>query len=277
VALPEKGQLPENGQGSGPVVPPKVSVWLPPLVAFALTILIWQIVATHNRFVLSKPGAVFDELTSSPGFYATNTWITLRIALVGLLIGFSLAVLLAVAMTQAKVLERALMPMVVILNVTPLVAIAPGLTVAFGFGDSPKLIVTAIITFFPALINAVSGLRSAEPDALEIFESLNASRLEVLVKLLLPSSLPFLFAAARVCLPLSVVGAVVAEFVSPGVANQNSGLGSAIVNAQADNHLVIVFAAIVCLATVSVVLTLGIAVAERQVLSWHHSQRRGRS
>lgn len=169
-------------------------------------------------------------------------------------------------MVHGRFLERAIMPVAVLTNVTPVVSIAPALVVAFGFGMAPRYIVTALITFFPFLVNGLVGMRSVEPGALEILRSLNASRTEILLRLRVPSSLPFLFAAARVCLPLSIVGAVVAEFVSAGT---NRGLGSLIATSEAQSSLSPIYAAVWCLAILGIALSVIVVLAERRFLSWN--------
>jgi NitT/TauT family transport system permease protein len=176
---------------------------------------------------------------------------------------------LAIVMVHVEVIEQAVMPLAVVLNVTPVIAIAPALALAFGFGVAPKYLLTAIITFFPLLVNALVGLRSIDRRALDIARTLNASRWEILWHLRLPSSLPYLFAGARVCLPLAVVGAVVAEFV---VAGTQGGLGSVISIALNYSELASVYAAIGCLAIMGVVLTGVVVVLERRMLA-HTSHR----
>ena len=133
-------------------------------------------------------------------------------------------------MTHVPIIERMVMPLAVILNVTPVVAIAPGLTLMLGLGMSPRYVVTALIVFFPLLINSLVGLGNIDPEALDLFHTMHASRKDVLLHLRLPSSLPFLFVAARICFPLATVGAVVAEFSTSG---PGTGLGSAITVAVA--------------------------------------------
>jgi NitT/TauT family transport system permease protein len=128
-----------------------------------------------------------------------------------------------------------------------------------------------VICFFPALINAVAGLRDADPALLEVLDVLHASTLEILWRVRLPSSLPNLFVAARICLPLSVIAAVVAELVSPG---SSSGLGTVISQAASDAQLNRVYAAVVCLGLIGVALTGLVAIAERRALSWHRGQPR---
>ena len=244
------------------------SLWLPPLVAFALLAGAWQLYAMHNPFVIPTIGKIFHELASRPGFYFRNAMTTLSEALVGGAFGMGIAFLLSVVMSYVRIVERAILPLAVILNVTPIIAIAPALVVAFGFGPTPKYIITAVLVFFPFLINSLIGLRSADPLALDVLRTLHASRTEILWRLRLPSSLPFLCAGARICVPLSVIGAVVAEFVAAG---QASGLGTLIVTAASLSDLPTIYASVVVLAVMGIALFVLIVLIQRRLLAWHSS------
>jgi NitT/TauT family transport system permease protein len=244
------------------------SVWLPPVVAIALLGVGWQLYAMHNPFVIPTVPKIFDALTSRPGFYARNARTTLQEALVGAVVGMGVAFALAVVMTYVRIVERAILPLAVILNVTPIIAVAPALVVAFGFGLTPKYIITAVLVFFPFLINSLIGLRSADPQALDVMKTLNASRTEILWRLRLPSSLPFLCAGARICVPLSVIGAVVAEFVAAGQAN---GLGTLIVTAASLSDLQTIYASVVVLAIIGIALFVLVVLVQRRLLAWHGS------
>ncbi|OLT28790.1 ABC transporter permease [Nocardiopsis sp. CNR-923] len=244
-------------------------VWLPTVVAVALVGAGWSWIAAEHPYVLPTLSEVGRTLVSDPVLFVENAWSTLQIALLGVAWGAGTAFVLALLMSEIPVLRRAIMPLAVVLNVTPVVALAPALVVAFGFGMTPKVIVTAIVTVFPVLINVTTGLRSVPGPALHVFRTLHASRLEVLLKLRLPSSLPYALAALRVVLPLSIVGAVVAEFVAAG---SSSGLGTMIRNAAANAQLPHVYAAIACLATMGVLMLAFTALLERRLLFWHESQ-----
>jgi NitT/TauT family transport system permease protein len=244
-------------------------LWLPTVVSLGLAAVLWNVVAAGNPYLLPPLGFVGEELSTRTAFYLDNALSTLGIALAGLLIGFVVALVVGILVSELPVVRRAIMPLVVVLNVTPVIALAPALVVAFGFGPLPKLIVTALITLFPILMNVTVGLRSVSPQVLQVFRTIRASRLEVLLHLRLPSALPYLFAAFRVVFPLSVVGAVVAEFSAPGAAK---GLGSVISIASSNSQLAVVYAAIACLAVLGTVLLLVVTTIERRVLSWHESQ-----
>jgi NitT/TauT family transport system permease protein len=238
-------------------------VWLPSVVALGLLVLGWQLYALHHPYVIPTVPQVVSALVEHPGLYWRNLLVTLQEAVVGAALGMSSAFVLAVLMIHVRMLERALLPLAVLLAVTPIIAIAPGLVVAFGFGFTPKYIITAVIVFFPFLINSLVGLRAVEPQALDVMMTVDASRREVLWRLRLPSSVPFLLAAARVCLPLSVVGAVVAEFSAAG---HSGGLGTLIETAASQSDLTTIYASVVMLAVLGLFLTL-VAVAMQQWLS----------
>jgi NitT/TauT family transport system permease protein len=244
------------------------SLWLPPLIALALLAGAWQLYAIHNPFVIPTVSKIFHELTSHPGFYVRNAKTTLQEALVGAALGMSIAFVLAVLMSYVRIIERAILPLAVILNVTPIIAVAPALVVAFGFGLTPKYLITAVLVFFPFLINSLIGLRSVDPLALDVLKTLNASRTEILWRLRLPSSLPFLCAGARICVPLSVIGAVVAEFVAAGQAN---GLGTLIVTAASLSDLPTIYASVVVLAVIGIALFVLVVLVQRRLLAWHSS------
>jgi len=246
----------------------RLAAVLPGIVGIGLFTLVWQLVALHNRRVIPTIAAIWSELVTYRGPFALNALTTLKEAAVSLAVSFVVAFVLAVAMVEIVVVERAVMPLAVILNVTPVVAFAPGLAIAFNLSDVPRYIVTGVIVFFPLLINSLIGLRSVDPEALDVFTSLAATRREVLVHLRLPSSLPFLFAAARICFPLAIVGAVVAEFVTTG---GTVGLGNDITAGVQFTNLAETYAAIVWLAGLGLILTLIVVVAERYLLSWHPS------
>ncbi|WP_432540475.1 ABC transporter permease [Kineococcus sp. SYSU DK002] len=245
--------------------------WLPTVVALLAAAAAWTWVARENPYVLPTLPSVGRQFLDQPELYLSNAWTTLQEALLGLLTGGVAAALLAVLVCESTIFRRGLIPLAVILNVTPVVAIAPALVVAFGFGVLPKVIVTGLITFFPVLMNTVTGLRSVDRHVLQVFRTVDASRLDVLLRLRFPSALPYLFSALRVVFPLSLVGAIVAEFSAAGA---QAGLGTLISVASSNSQLDRVFAAIACLAAMGSLMLLVVTTVERRALSWHESQHR---
>jgi NitT/TauT family transport system permease protein len=169
-------------------------------------------------------------------------------------------------MAHSRILERSLLPIAVFVRVIPVIVWALMFVVWFGFGLLPKVLIVVLITFFPVMTNALTGLRSVNPGALDLFRSVRASRAEVLFKLRLPSSLPYLFAAFRTAVPLSVIGAFVGELFLG-----DRGLGSVIFVAHSNLDMPTTFSAILVLALIGISLTVLTMLLERRVLFWHES------
>lgn len=239
---------------------------VPPLLAAAVLVLLWHLEADRDTFVLPHPLDVLRQLVDHPHLYVSDAAVTLEEALAGLLIGVAVAVLLAVVMTATPVLERALMPIAVLANVTPLVAVAPALVVAFGFGITPKVVVTALMCFFPTLVSVTAGIKSADRSLIEVLRTLDASRTEILTTVQLRAAVPYAMSALRICLPLSVIGAVVAEFAAQG---STHGLGNFISVQASNSELPGVYAAVACLGLIGVAL-LGLSrLLERLLIARH--------
>jgi NitT/TauT family transport system permease protein len=274
-AVPATGEEPP-ARRRRPVRRPSVPAWLRPAVWLPLVVMLaglaalWQYGARRLPYLLPPLRDVGRSLLDNPGYYVHNALVTLGEAVAGLAMGFAAAFVLAVLTSEFPLVRRAVMPVATVLNVTPLVAVAPALVVAFGFGPLPKLVITGLICFFPILINTATGLRSVPREVLQVYRTVDASRVELLWHLRVPSALPFVFAALRIVFPLSVIGAVVAEMSASGSA---SGLGTAISVASSMNQLPVVYASILVLALMGVLLLSAVTVAERRALHWHDSTR----
>ncbi|MFJ9372609.1 ABC transporter permease [Streptomyces sp. NPDC101455] len=244
------------------------AVWLPLVVTLVLLAGLWHWGAEQLPYLLPPLSDVGSSLSDEFGYYVHNAFVTLGEATAGLGMGFVGAFVLAVLTSELPLVRRAVMPIAVVLNVTPLVAIAPALVVAFGFGPMPKLIITGLICFFPILINTATGLRSVPQQVLQVYRTMDASRVELLWHVRVPNALPYLFAALRIVFPLSIIGAVVAEMSASG---SMGGLGTAISVASSMNQLPVVYASILVLAVMGVLLLLAVTLVERRVLHWHDS------
>ncbi|MDM4764067.1 ABC transporter permease [Galbitalea sp. SE-J8] len=236
---------------------------LAPVLLFAVLGLVWEWVATHNPSLIPPLEKIAKEFVSRPDFYLSQVWTTLASALIGLVIGVLVALVIAAAIVHVRFLAAAVMPVALIINVTPIVAIAPALIVAFGFTRLPHITVAALSVFFPMLINATAGLRSIDSQALDVFRSMSASRWNVFVGLRLPTSLPFLFAGLRQATSAAMIGAIIAEFTGT-----NAGLGATITNATFFLNLAQMWTAIALSALVSIILMGIVALVERLVLRW---------
>lgn len=244
---------------------------LPPLFLLALAIGVWWayvLLADVKPYLAPSPEQVARRWMSGLSFFYGEGWVTLQEALGGLLIGGGAALALAVLLAHSRLLERAVMPVAVALKMTPVVAIAPMLTIWFGFGMVPRLLLAAIISFFPMLISGITGFRAVDPHMLNLMRSLDASPAAVFFKVRLPSALPFIFSGLRISATLALIGATVAEW-----SNAGEGLGTVVWLAQHNIDMPTMAAAVLTLATLGVGMLTIIAALERRLLFWHDSQR----
>ncbi len=242
---------------------------IPPIAAVVVALAVWSLwvrLRDIPGYLVPTPEAVARAFLDDPARFLDAGRTSLIEALGGLAIGSGGALLLAIVMAHSRPLERALYPLALVVKVTPVVAVAPLFIIWFGFGIWPKLLVAALITFFPMLVNAVTGLRAVDPAAHDFLRSLHASRWQVFWRLRWPASLPYLFAALRISVPLALIGAVVAEWMSG-----DGGIGQVILIANGDFDTASLFAAVLVLAAIAVALSGALALLERKLLFWHES------
>jgi len=214
-------------------------------------------------YLLPAPSLVLSTLAAHAGEYGSAALITLGEALAGLGLGLLAGGLIAVLLTLWPGLEGGVMTLAILLKSTPMVAVAPLLTLWLGFGVLPKIIITALLTFFPALVNLLSGLQRPDPALLDLFRAWRASRWEIFVRLRVPSALPYLFAALKISAPLALIGAVVAEWTGA-----SGGLGRMMWLAYSNLNLPYLFAVIFLLAGAGMSLFWLLAWVEKKALFW---------
>ena len=242
------------------------------LVAWGIVLsflLIWEAAVQLTRtppYLLPAPSLVVQTLFAHPGLYAEAAAITLSEALLGLLLGVLAGVLIASLLTLLPGLEDGVMTLAILLKSTPMVAIAPLLTLWLGFGVLPKIIITALLTFFPVLVNVLSGLQRTDPAMLDLFRSWHADRWETFFHLRAPYALPYLFSALKISAPLSLIGAVVAEWTGA-----SGGLGRTMWLAYSNLNLPFMFAAILLLAAGGMALFRLLDMLEKKVIFWQGS------
>jgi NitT/TauT family transport system permease protein len=241
------------------------------VLVLAGSLLIWELVARlfHIReFLLPAPTVVIGELIRNPSLYAMHTAATLRVTLAGFGIAVVLGMLLAVMIVHSRIMEHTLYTLLVALNSLPKVALAPLFVIWLGTGSPSKITVAVTIAIFPIVIDTALGLRSIEPDVINMARVMRASRWEILRRIRFPHALPSIFAGSKVAVSLALVGTIVGEFVAGG-----AGLGSAILTAQGTFDSAQVFAAILLLGVIGTILFYSIDFIERWLLPWHTSQR----
>ena len=214
--------------------------WAVLMVAGALGV--WELAVRWREipvYILPAPSRVAQTLLAQPLYFLQALAVTLGEALAGLTIGTLVGVLVAALVSLKPQLERGVMTLAILVKSTPLAAVAPLLTIWLGFGVLPKVIITALLTFFPTLVNVLVGLQSAEREMLDLMRVLRATRWQTLIHLRAWLALPYLFAALRVAAPLALVGAVIAEWTGA-----SSGLGRVMWLAYSNLNLPPMFAAI---------------------------------
>ncbi|MFC1466410.1 MAG: ABC transporter permease [Candidatus Brachytrichaceae bacterium NZ_4S206] len=214
-------------------------------------------------YILPAPSRIAQTLFTQPLYFLEALMVTLGQALAGLFVGVVTGVSVAVSASLKPQLERGVMTLAILIKSTPLAAIAPLLTIWLGFGVLPKIIITALLTFFPVLVNALVGLRSAGRELNDLMRIYRASEWQMLIHLRFWLSLPYLFAALRVVAPLSLIGAVIAEWTGA-----SSGLGRVMWLAYSNLNLPPMFAAIFMLSLAGIGIYGVIVWLERRVIRW---------
>jgi len=224
------------------------------------------------RFVLPAPSAIWEALIADFPSLMTSLWTTLRITLLAFALAVATGVALAVLFSQSRMVEMALYPYAVILQVTPVVAIAPLIVIWVGFEriDLALLILAWIVAFFPILSNTTLGLRSADHNLVDLFRLHGASDWQILARLKLPSALPYLLNGMKTSGGLALIGTVVAEYgAGSGTA---TGLAWRIVEAGNRLQIARMFAALFLLALLGVAIFFALTLLEYLVLrKWHES------
>jgi NitT/TauT family transport system permease protein len=242
-------------------------------IVLVVVLSVWQFVVRAFDVPIVLVPAPTDVLASlvdglTDGSLIEHAWVTLQEILIGFGLAVAAALLCAFLITQSHIIDKALFPLLVMTQTIPKVAMAPLLIVWFGTGVTSKVLTTALIAFFPLLINAILGLRSADPDQIDMLRSFGASRMHVLRYLQIPSALPHIFAGFDVAVVLSVTGAIVAEFVGA-----TSGLGYVI---QATNFTLDVsrtFAVLVILSAIGLALHGIVVLCNRKIVFWSAEHR----
>lgn len=244
---------------------------LPTLVLLAL-IGLWQVAASSGilasvlnveDFLAPSPAEIGSSLWENRSLLAENAWVTLREILLGFLCGLAAGLGFAALLRLSDTLRRAFYPLLVASQAIPILVIAPILLVWFGFGIGPKLVVVALVCFFPIAVNTFDGLRSVDPEATKMMRSLDASRWQVLWRVEAPTALPFVFSGARIAATFAPIAAIFGEWVGA-----DSGLGVLIRQDSALLETARMFAAAAILTAIALALYGLLALAERRIVTW---------
>jgi NitT/TauT family transport system permease protein len=245
---------------------------LPPLAIAGVLALAWQLYADLSGIgndVLPPPSRVLAVAWGDRGDLWTNTLPTLRATLAGFALSLAVGLALAVLVDSSRHLRRALMPLLVASQTLPIIAIAPLMVLWFGFGLTPKVLLVALVTFFPITVAFAEGFAASEPEAEALLRSMGASRARVFRSVRFPTSLPFFFAGLRIAITYAVVAAIFAEY-----AGATEGLGIYMQNAKNSFRIDLVLAAVLVSALLTLALFALTFAVERVAIPWYRLSRR---
>jgi ABC-type nitrate/sulfonate/bicarbonate transport system permease component len=241
--------------------------YLPAALLLAAFIAIWQGVASLpgvDNLTLASPVETWQALRRDRSLLLSNMWVTLEEVLLGLAIAVVAGAGSAIAMHLFRPLREAAYPLLVASQAIPIVVLAPLFVLAFDYGIGPKLAIVALICFFPLTVNLLDGLRSVDSELLKLMRTLGSSRLGTLVRVELPSSLPYFFSGLRIAATVSVIGAVFGEW-----AGADKGLGRLVLLGNNQLQTPRVYAGVVILTLMALALFVLVTLGERLAVPWN--------
>jgi ABC-type nitrate/sulfonate/bicarbonate transport system permease component len=249
----------------------RVLAVLPPLAIVAVLVAIWQLYANLSGIgddVLPPPSRVLSVSWENRGDLWSNTLPTLRATLLGFALSLVVGFVLAVVIDSWQAARRALMPVLITTQTLPIVAIAPLMILWFGFGLTPKVLLVALVTFFPLTIAFAEGFAASDPEAEALLRSMGASRARICRSVRFPTSMPFFFAGLRIAITYAVVAAIFAEY-----AGASEGLGIYMQNAKNSFRTDLVLAAVLVSALLTLSLFALTYALERIAIPWYRLSR----
>lgn len=241
------------------------SIW-----ALGLAIIAWELFVVWRDippFLLPRPSAVLSRLVEERAFFFNHAFATFRATVGGFVLASSFAFISAIILVKSATLESFMFPYLVSLKVIPIIAIAPLLAIWIGYDIKTRIIVAALIGFFPVVVNTLVGLKSPSADMLALMRSYSASELDILLKIRIPNALPFIFSGLRVIAPTSLIGALVAEMMA-----SDEGLGYVLLVARGYVNTEYVFCCVFLTAFMGFSLFWLVVFVEKKMLKWHESQ-----
>jgi putative hydroxymethylpyrimidine transport system permease protein len=263
--------------GAAPPAPPtrpwapRLQQWGYPLVAVGAMLALWEAwvwVFEMPHYILPAPSRVFLTLIDRYDILLWHTSVTVTEVLAGCALGVCVGLLLGALMFLFAPLEKAFYPLLITSQNIPVFAIAPLLVVWFGYGWFSKVIMAAIIVFFPITVALLDGLKRTDPDFVRLFRAMGARPGQIFWKLRVPAALPTLMSGLKLAAVYSTIGAVIGEWVGAG-----AGLGYLMLSANAQLRVAEVFAAILCLTPIGLLMLGGVVALERWLLPWQRKSR----
>jgi putative hydroxymethylpyrimidine transport system permease protein len=242
---------------------------VPPVVLLALILAGWEGAVRAFAipfYILPAPSRIAGVLVADRALLAGEAAVTLGEVMLGFAIAFVAGIVLALLIFSSRTVERAVYPLVIASQTIPVFAIAPLLVVWFGYGTVSKVVMAALIVFFPIVVNTVDGLRAADQDMVNLLVILGARPAAIVRRVRIPAALPFVFSGTRIAIATSVIGAVIGEWVG-----STRGLGYLMIHANAQLHVDLVFAVIVYLSVMATALFWSVSLVEWAALPWRRA------
>ncbi|WP_349742177.1 ABC transporter permease [Roseateles cavernae] len=231
-------------------------------------LLLWQLICSAlqvSEFIFPSPWAIAQALADYHQVILGHAWRTFWVTLAGFGIAIVVGVLLGFLMGSSQLAYKAMYPLMTGFNALPKAAFVPILVVWFGIGVGPAILTAFLISFFPIMVNIATGLATLEPELEDVLRVLGAKRWDVLVKVGLPRSLPYFFAALKVAITLAFVGTTVSEMTAA-----NEGIGYLLISAGASMQMGLAFAGLVVVGAMAMLMYELFAVLERRLTGWAH-------
>jgi NitT/TauT family transport system permease protein len=254
----------ERGGANGPG-------WRIALMTLAGVLVAWHLAVTLLKvpaYLVPTPVAVAQRIIDAQANLDYHALVTLAETLGGFALAAVLGIAIAMLFIWSRTLERIVMPVLLVVQTFPKIALAPLIVIWFGVGTGPKLLISFLVAVFPVLVGAMVGMRSVDTDMLDLARSMQATPLRIFWRVRLPFALPQIFGALKVAIAFAVVGAVVGEWVGA-----DRGLGYLLIWANANLDTTLLFAILVYLAVIGLILYYAVEFAEKLLLPWHVSMR----
>lgn len=255
-----------TGPGAEGATRRRVRTWGPPLLLLGALVGAWElwvVVDDTPAYVLPSPGRIAGAAWSSASLLPGHVGVTVVEAVAGLVAGAVVGLLVAVAIATVDVVRRVLEPLLVVSQTVPMLVLAPLLVLWFGFGLTPKIVVVALIAFFPVAVATAQGLAGADPELADLVRGMGAGRRQVLAVVQLPAAVPAFFAGLRIAAAYAVAGAVVGEWVGA-----ERGLGVFITRSQASYQVDRIFVTVAVIAGLSMALFALVTAAGHLAAPW---------
>jgi NitT/TauT family transport system permease protein len=239
-----------------------------PWLLLVAILLLWEIacrVLGVSEFVLPTPSATFAALYEFAGPIMSNAWRTYWTTMIGFCISIVVGVVLGAVIGSSKLAYKAAYPLLTAFNSVPKAALVPILVVWFGIGAGPAILTAFLISFFPIMVNIATGLATLEPELEDVLRVLGARRLDVLLKVGLPRSMPYFFASLKVAITLAFVGTTVSEMSA-----SNEGIGQLLLSAGSQSRMPLAFAGLVVIGAMAMAMYELFAWIERHTTAWAH-------